>query len=55
MCVCEWAVQITEPEQSRRIQCRLDHCERVKWYAPHVRHLVLDIHVQQAAEGYSAG
>ena len=28
--------------------CRLDHCERVKWYAPHVRHLVLDIHVQQS-------
>lgn len=26
--------------------CRLVHCERVKWYAPHVRHLVLDIHMQ---------
>ncbi|KAL0023672.1 hypothetical protein WJX77_012323 [Trebouxia sp. C0004] len=32
----------------RNWQLRLDHCERVKWYAPHIRHLVLDIHVQPA-------
>lgn len=32
----------------RKWQLRLDHCERVKWYAPHIRHLVLDIHVQPA-------
>ncbi|DBA73560.1 TPA: hypothetical protein ACH3X2_009802 [Trebouxia sp. C0005] len=32
----------------RNWQLRLDHCERVKWYAPHIRHLVLDVHVQPA-------
>ena len=28
------------------MMCRLDKVERVKWYAPHIRHLVLDIHAQ---------
>jgi len=26
------------------------HLERVKWYAPHVRHVVLDLHCQEVAE-----
>lgn len=30
-------------ELGRRFMLKLEHTERVKWYAPHIRHVVLDI------------
>ena len=30
-------------ELGRRFTLNLEHTERVKWYAPHIRHVVLDI------------
>ena len=30
-------------ELGKRVSITLEHLERVKWYAPHIRHVVLDI------------
>ena len=37
-------------ELGRRFTLNLDHIERVKWYAPHIRHVVLDICCSTSSE-----
>lgn len=41
---------IAQQQLGRRLRCRLHHVERVKWYAPHIRHLVLDVECRPAPE-----
>lgn len=41
----EWAVNLAkELENMSSFSCTVEHIERVKWYAPHQRHIVVDIH-----------
>ena len=40
----EWAANLTEKLESMGpFSCSVEHIERVKWYAPHQRHIVVDI------------
>jgi tRNA wybutosine-synthesizing protein 3 len=41
----KWASNLaTSLEKNGRFSCTVMHVERVKWYAPHQRHIVVDIH-----------
>ena len=40
----EWAANLAEKLESMgSFSCTVEHIERVKWYAPHKRHIVVDI------------
>jgi tRNA wybutosine-synthesizing protein 3 len=41
----QWAEKLSEElETIGPFSCTVEHVERVKWYAPHQRHIVVDIH-----------
>ena len=40
----KWAEELAQKlEKMTSFSCSVEHVERVKWYAPHQRHIVVDI------------